>query len=31
LAQLLTGRVETKKLRSGLLAPLMDKLLRRQT
>jgi pilus assembly protein CpaE len=31
LAQLLTGRVETKKPRSGLLSPLMDKLLRRQT
>ncbi|HTC01927.1 MAG TPA: AAA family ATPase [Xanthobacteraceae bacterium] len=31
LAQLLTGRVETKKQRSGLLAPLMDKLLRRKT
>ena len=31
LAQLLTGRVETKKQRSGLLSPLMDKLLRWQT
>ena len=31
LAQLLTGRAETKKPRSGLLSPLMDKLLRRQT
>ena len=31
LAQLLTGRVETKKPRSGLLSPLMDKLLRRKT
>src|ERR1700729_3179971 len=31
LAQLLTGRVETKKPRSGLLVPLMDKLLRRKT
>src|SRR5580693_7589120 len=31
LAQLLTGRVETKKPRSALLSPLMDKLLRRQT
>ena len=31
LAQLLTGRTETKKPRSGLLSPLMDKLLRRQT
>src|ERR1700680_4477632 len=31
LAQLLTGRVETKKPRPGLLSPLMDKLLRRQT
>ena len=31
LAQLLTGRVETKKPRSGLLSPLMDKLLGRKT
>ncbi len=31
LAQLLTGRVDTKKQRSGLLAPLIDKLLRRKT
>src|ERR1700683_513651 len=31
LAQLLTGRAETKKQRSGLLSPLMDKLLGRQT
>ena len=31
LAQLLTGRVETKKPRSGLLLPLMDKLLGRKT
>src|ERR1700735_3489013 len=31
LAQLLTGRVETKKQRSGLLSPLMDKLLGRKT
>jgi len=31
LAQLLAGRTETKKPRSGLLAPLLDKLLRRQT
>ena len=31
LAQLLTGRVETKKPPSGLLSPLMDKLLRRKT
>ena len=31
LAQLLTGRVEIKKPRSGLLSPLMDKLLRRKT
>src|SRR3984885_5413202 len=31
LAQLLTGRAEPKKPRSGLLVPLMDKLLRRKT
>ena len=31
LAQLLTGRVETKKPRPGLLSPLMDKLLGRKT